>query len=353
MRLDTHQHTKTQQQGQHRGAAVAHQRQRYADYRQDAADHAHVDECVGGEGQRDGARHQAREIGRGIRGDDEAAPDHEHIQTQQDQVAEQAEFFRVHRENEVGGALRQEVEMGLCAVQVALAEDAAGTHCDGRLDGMVTLAQRVLRGVEQHQDAMALVVVQHRPQHRRTGERRDKQSAHHAPAQPGQEQHVEAAGGNQQRGAQIGLARDQRDRHQQQQCGNEIIFQRERGLVLFEVPGHHQRHADFHQLGRLDGGDAEIQPAPRAVADLAEQRHADQQRHAEQVNRHGGAHQVMQRQVGDQPHAGQRYRDVDHLAQRTSPACIVRAVQHHQAGQHQQADAEQQRQVKVRDEAQP
>ena len=60
-----------------------------------------------------------------------------------------------------------------------------------------------------------------------------------------------------------------------------------------------------------------------------------QQHHAQHIDRHSGAHQIMQRQIGDQPHASERHHDVEHLSQRLSPACIVRAVQHQQAGQQQ------------------
>ena len=54
--------------------------------------------------------------------------------------------------------------MGLRALQPALADDAARTDRDGRLYGVIAGTERVLRRVEQRQDALALVVVQRGPQ---------------------------------------------------------------------------------------------------------------------------------------------------------------------------------------------
>ena len=66
---------------------------------------------------------------------------------------------------------------------------------------------------------------------------------------------------------------------------------REAFLAAVEPPREHQRHGDLHDLGGLDGGEAEVEPAPRAVEDLAEERDAEQQREARDVDRQRQAHQ--------------------------------------------------------------
>ncbi len=72
-----HQYPQAEEQGHQRRASIRYQRQGYADHRQDAADHAHVDEGVGEEAQRDRAGEQPRERGRRIGGDHQAAEDQE------------------------------------------------------------------------------------------------------------------------------------------------------------------------------------------------------------------------------------------------------------------------------------
>ena len=61
MRVEGHQDTEARQQGHHRCAAVTDQRQRHTDNRQQAADHAGIDEHVNEEGERDAAGQQTRE----------------------------------------------------------------------------------------------------------------------------------------------------------------------------------------------------------------------------------------------------------------------------------------------------
>ena len=76
----------------------------------------------------------------------------------------QAELLREHGEDEIGVPLGDELQVRLRAVQPALAGDAARAHRDGGLDGVVARAQRILRRVDQREDAPALVVVQHAPE---------------------------------------------------------------------------------------------------------------------------------------------------------------------------------------------
>ena len=111
-----HQHAESQIEGQHGSATIADQGQGNTHDRQDADDHAHVDESIGKEGQRDRTRHQAGKVGGGIGRNDKAAPHDEHVDGEQNEIAYQAEFFRMYGENKVGGAFGQEFQMGLRAV---------------------------------------------------------------------------------------------------------------------------------------------------------------------------------------------------------------------------------------------
>ena len=83
--------------------------------------------------------------------------------------------------------------------------------------------------------------------------------------------------------------------------------------MAVEIPGQHQRQRDFHQFRRLDAGDPKVQPAPRAVDDVAKQGDADQQREAQCKYRQREALQVMRRNVGEQPHHAQRHQHVAEL----------------------------------------
>ena len=214
------------------------------------------------------------------------------VEQQQHDVADQAEFLGVHREDEVGVALGDEIEVRLRAVQPALAGDAAGADRDGRLDGVVAGAERVLRRVEQREHALALVVVQQRPQ-RAAGSPTpsDAEAADDAPAEAGEEDDEEAGRADQHRGAEVGLAHDQRHRHASSIAGHDEVAQPQRRLVAVEVPRQHQRHRDLHHLRGLDARDADVQPAPRAVHDLAEQRHARRAAQAER-RRPGSAKRI-------------------------------------------------------------
>lgn len=57
-------------------------------------------------------------------------------------------------------------------------------------------------------------------------------------------------------------------------------------LALLKIPGKHQGCGDLEHFGRLDPDEAEIEPAPRALGDIAKQRDRDQQRHPTDKERH-------------------------------------------------------------------
>src|SRR5574342_424134 len=97
-------------------------------------DDAHIDHRVSEEGQRDRAGEEPREESRRVCGDHEPAHDERQVQDEEDGVADQSEFLRGDREDEVGGPLRDELEMRLRPLEPTLADDAARTYRDRGLD---------------------------------------------------------------------------------------------------------------------------------------------------------------------------------------------------------------------------
>jgi hypothetical protein len=77
--------------------------------------------------------------------------------------AGQAELLGEGGEDEVGGALGDELQVRLRALHEALAGEAARADGDHALHDVEALAQRVARRVEQGAHALLLVLAQHRP----------------------------------------------------------------------------------------------------------------------------------------------------------------------------------------------
>jgi hypothetical protein len=90
---------------------------------------------------------------------------------------------------------------------------------------------------------------------------------------PGEEDHEEAGGADQHRGAQVGLAQHQPNGIASRTPAIDVVAQLQALLAAVEVPRERERHGELHDLRGLDGGEAEVQPAARAVADIAEERH--------------------------------------------------------------------------------
>ena len=335
MRLYAHQDPKTETDRHERSSPVTDERQRHAHHGQDAAHHAHVDERIGEKRERDGAGEEPRKEGGRVGGDDHAPGDGQQENQQQHQVAEQPELLRVNRKDEVGRAFRNEIKVSLRSFQPALADETSGADRDGRLYGVISGAERILRRVDEREDALTLVIVQHRPHQRQACGARDSDTGDDLPRQPGEKQHVASAREDEHGRSQVRLARDERDRHRQQHRGNHVMPDLERRLIAVEIPRQHERHRDLHQLGRLYAREPDVQPAPGAVHDLAGQRHAEEQRDPQQIGRQRQSLEVVRRDVGDHPHHGQRDQHVHELRAHARDVCAGRAVEHHQAGHHQ------------------
>ena len=106
--------------------------------------------------------------------------------------------------------LGKKAELGLAAVQVALAPEATGTQRDLGLDDVVAGAQGVGLRIQEGEHALALVGVQVRPQHRQ-GRSAGEAHGHELPdPHPRHEQEGGAADQQRGGGAEVGLHENQR-----------------------------------------------------------------------------------------------------------------------------------------------
>ena len=262
-------------------------------------------------------------------------------QSQQQQAAEQSELLRIDGEDKVGGALRDVAELALEAVQPALAEDPARPDRDARLDQVVAGTQRVLGGVEEDLQALALVapqqVRQQRYRDRDTGQDRGQDQ----PRRPRQEEQAQQQGGEDVGGAEIGLVKHEQRRRQAEDAQHQHLAPagglspRQKGRQ-----GHQdQQLGDLRRL-HLEAGHPD--PALGAVGRVPGHldRYQQQQHQPVQVRRgrlqtpvvEGGGGHVEQQAGRDAPHLGRE-------------VCARGREQRHQPQHHQGRQGQRLRQV--------
>jgi hypothetical protein len=286
------------QQGHHRCAAVAHQRQRHADHREQAADHAGVDEDVHEEGEREARGEQARERVLHLRREVHGAADDEQVQQHQHDQPEQAELLADHREDEVGVALGQVVELRLRTLHPALAEHAARADGDLRLDDVVARAERIVLRVEEGEHALALVVVQQWPADPGRAAREQRRATHEPGRQTRHHDHEPAADGDEHGGAQVRLRGGEARGHGDDEGEHREAGEAGRQWPLMQIPRAQHRHGELHDLGGLEADEAQVEPALRALADVAGDVDDEQQHDAEHVDRQRGASQDVRVDLG-------------------------------------------------------
>ncbi len=227
----------------------------------------------------------------------------------QDDVADEPELLGVDGEDEVAGALGDELEVGLRALHPALAERTAGADRDHRLERVEALAERVGRRIDQRQDALALVVVQQRPRHGQHGQSADRHHRQPAPRQAGEEDHEEAGAEHQQRRAEVGLLDDQR-RPARARCTAATTKSNARSPPsrLWKYQASIIGRPSFMISDGWMRADADVEPARGALDRDALQLGGDQQRHADDVDRHREPHQHLRRHVGGDEQHGERDR---------------------------------------------
>ena len=145
----------------HGGAAIAEEREGDADDRHESYGHADVYEQVH-EYAAGGA--VAVDAGEGLAaafGVVDDPPHQEYIQEYHQGASEEAPFLSDGAEDEVGALFGDEAVGGLCAAQVAFAEEASGAYGDLGLVDIVTHSGRVFLHSEQHLYTLSLVVLKH------------------------------------------------------------------------------------------------------------------------------------------------------------------------------------------------
>ena len=151
------------------------------------------------------------------------------------------------------------------------------------------------------------------------------------------------AASHQQRGAEVGLLRDQADRHDQQHAGGDEVAQAHQRLVLVEVPREHQRHADLEQLRWLNLQRSHREPASCTVLDRAGDEHRDEQQHADRVDRDRESHHLLRRHVGDEPHREERGDEVADLTLEAAREVVAGAVERDERERREQREDDRQR----------
>ena len=154
-------------------------------------------------------------------------------------------------------------------------------------------------------------------------------------ADAGEEHHRAAAGEKQDRGAEVRLLHDERDRHHDEEERQDHP-EEPRDLLRREpvvVGGERHHQGDLHHLGGLDLDRAEVDPALRAHADHAHHVDGDEEEERDGVGE--GRHQPPEADVdhADDDHAGDADREADHLGLRPRlEGAVGDRVEHEEAG---------------------
>ena len=158
----------------------------------------------------------------------------------------------------------------------------------------------------------------------------DAEADDDAPRQAGEEQHVEAGRGDQHRGAEVGLPRDQRTGTEQQQRGDDVV---RACAAWLRILSKYQASISGTAIFISSEGWMRVTPmlsqrrAPLTMSPKSAT--ATSSSDPEHVGGHGEAHQRLRRHVGDDPHRAERDRDVAELAgdaRRVSRSCAENSV---------------------------
>ena len=152
-------------------------------------------------------------------------------------------------------------------------------------------------------------------------------------------------------GPEIGLARDEDERHRRQEaCDQQVARRRRAAPVLAEELREHQRHADLGEFRRLKVEGPQRNPAARAAGRRAEEQHVDEQPQQRQVDemRLVGQRAVVDRQADRE---GGRANDDRVDLRRRQPPAAGRAVDHRNTDRRQAHDGAEKKPVEVRIQA--
>src|ERR1700674_1177761 len=269
------------QRGDRRGSPVRDQRQRDSRDRQQADVHSNVLDDLDEDHHEHAAREQlaepVRRHGRRSQEPDQQQAEHR----EQHQASQQAELLGEDGEDEVGRAFGHKAELALKPVQPSLAEQAARPHRDPRLKQVVAGAERVLVRVEKDLQAPALVAVEQVGQQGQRYARREDEGEELPRACPGEEQHAEEHGQEDDRGAEVGLGQDQAGPRRNQEDRETERSPRNR-LAAAQISSKDDHKQELRKLRRFEG-----KTGPRKSGSGAQGRVADEV-HRQQDEDHAG-----------------------------------------------------------------
>src|SRR6266446_8171214 len=160
--------------------SVAHERQRHSRRRQQPDDDADVEQGLAGEDADHAGGQVHTQTVPGGAGDRAATMDDEKVKRQDQERSEEAALLGEYGEDEIGVLLRQELQLPLRSGPESLAEHAAGTDRDQRLNELVAGSLGVPGRLEKGFDALLLIrleVTPHEWQGQGRDETQDEQSA--------------------------------------------------------------------------------------------------------------------------------------------------------------------------------
>ena len=95
----------------------------------------------------------------GLQADAHAATDDVQVETHQQDETDETKLLAEYRKDEIGMALGQEFQLGLGAIEPALAKQTTGADGNLGLDDVVTGPQRIGLRIQKGQHPLSLVVV--------------------------------------------------------------------------------------------------------------------------------------------------------------------------------------------------
>ena len=174
---------------------------------------------------------------------------------EQDDGAHKAPFFAKNREYEVRVMFRNEVELVLRPVEVALAEKPARPHRNLRLYRMITVSCRVRLRVEETEDTHFLIGLHEKfPENGKARQTDDADENVGRFRETHEPEDAETGKEDDDRGPEVRLLENKNARHEHVDQGKDDVLQAEGFAFLFSLVEHVRKkkyYDRFHELRRL------------------------------------------------------------------------------------------------------
>src|SRR5215831_68140 len=340
--------------GDHRGATVAHQRQRNPDDGQEPGHHPDVDQDLRREQRRGAQRHEpAHRLARGRR-DVEAPQEEQDIAQQQDETADEPPHLGEYGEDEIRVTLREKGQPALRRAGHALAQELARSNRDFGLDHVVRAPERIAKRVQEDEDPFSLVFLERKPPQRQRRQRHEGQAPEELEAHAGSDQENHQHRNEQEGGAEVGLLDDQhdRDRHDRKHHGQGELAYRLRPAGR-QRPDHYDQEAYLEELGRLHGERAPHDPPPGTRHGASQNEDGSQTGEPQEINGRRRANEPAGIEAGQEDHDDEAEGEPDQLPHDDAAAGPpdVQARERHRADHNQPERGHQQEPVHVLQQA--